>query len=58
MIKTVETIEISETTTSYRVHIDNVDVKETLDERYRRKCDSLKVKERGQAPTKAQSEES
>lgn len=45
MITTVETIEISETTTSYRVAIDEVNPTETLDERYQRHLEAAKQQE-------------
>lgn len=46
MIKTVEKIKISETTTSYRVKIDNVNARETLDERYQRHREAAENKEK------------
>ncbi len=46
MIRTVEMIEISETTTSYRVAIDEVNPTETLDERYQRHLKAAKEKEK------------
>jgi hypothetical protein len=45
MIRTVEKIEISETTTSYRVSIDDVNPRETLDERYQRHCEAAENKQ-------------
>ena len=45
MIRTLETIEISETTTSYRVAIDEPNPTETLDERYQRHLKAAKQKE-------------
>lgn len=53
MIRTVEMIEISETTTSYRVTIDEVNPTETLDERYQRHLRAAKEKEKEPAqPTR------
>jgi len=46
MIRTVEKIKISETTTSYRVAIDDVNPRETLDERYRRHREAVEAKEK------------
>lgn len=45
MIRTLEMIEISETTTSFRVAIDEVNPTETLDERYQRHLEAAKEKE-------------
>ncbi|HST21349.1 MAG TPA: hypothetical protein VLR90_09550 [Blastocatellia bacterium] len=57
MIKTVERIEISETTTSFRIHIDNVNSQETLDQRYHRHRDELKDDNRDSTSQDAQSEQ-
>ncbi|HJY28825.1 MAG TPA: hypothetical protein VJ306_12410 [Pyrinomonadaceae bacterium] len=46
MIRTVEKIKISETTTSYRVAIDDVNSRETLDERYQRHREAVEDKEK------------
>lgn len=51
MITTVETIQISETTTSCRVRIGDVNFDEGLDERYRRQSGA----DRGAAPAPPQS---
>lgn len=50
MIRTVEKIKISETTTSYRVAIDDVNSRETLDERYQRHREAVEAKESKEAP--------
>ncbi len=50
MIKTIEKIKLSETTTSYRVAIDDVNARETLDERYLRHWHAAKEREREHAP--------
>ncbi|HJQ32083.1 MAG TPA: hypothetical protein VJ866_07890 [Pyrinomonadaceae bacterium] len=54
MLTTVETIQISETTTSCRVHIGDVNCNETLDERYRR---HFEAEADAQQPTPARADE-
>jgi hypothetical protein len=51
MITTEEAIEISETTTSYRVAISDVNSRETLDERYQRHREAAENKEQPPQPT-------
>jgi len=46
MIRTVEKIKISETTTSYRVAIDDVNSRETLDKRYQRHREAVEEKDK------------
>jgi hypothetical protein len=45
MIRTLEKIQISDTTTSYRVAIDEVNSGETLDERYHRHREAIETTE-------------
>lgn len=40
MITITENIQISDTTTSFRISVDNVDTNQTLDERYQQRQES------------------
>jgi hypothetical protein len=44
MIKTLECIQLSETTVSFRINIDDVNFDEPLNERYQRRCDAIRTK--------------
>ena len=58
MIRTVEKIKISETTTSFRVDIDKVNPQDTLDERYQRHQEEIeKSAEQPPAPELPESDQ-